>query len=123
MSIAREIQASVWEAECRRDLDAVLSHFHSDATFHPAGGPAQKGHAAIREMTEEFYSSFPELSIDILNEWGNGDSSAVFEFRAHLKDNAGERFTLEGVCLVEIQDGKFTAVRYYEDAPVPVTGV
>jgi hypothetical protein len=122
MSIAHDLQASAWDAECRRDLDALLTHFHPDATFHPAGAPAQQGHAAIREMTEGFYRSYPELEIDILNEWGNGDSSAIFEFRARLKDNEGNRSTLDGVCLVEIEDGTFTAVRYYEDAPVPITG-
>jgi len=122
MSLARDLQASAWDAECRRDIDAVLSHFHPDATFHPAGAPAQQGHAAIRKLTEDFYRSFPELEIDILNEWGHGDSSAVFEFRARLKDTEGNRSTLDGVCLVEIEDGTFTSVRYYEDAPVPVTG-
>ncbi|MFS2087727.1 nuclear transport factor 2 family protein [Paenarthrobacter nicotinovorans] len=120
MTTARELQTSVWDAECRRDLEAVLSHFHPDAVFHPAGGPPKKGHDAIREMTKEFYSVYPELSIEILNEWGNGESSAVFEFRVDLKDNDGQAVTLDGVILVEIQDGKFTAVRYYEDAPVPV---
>jgi ketosteroid isomerase-like protein len=122
VSRARDLQASVWDAECRRDLDAVLSHFHPDATFHPAGAPAERGHAAIRQMTEDFYRSYPELEIDILNEWGRGDSSAVFEFRARLKDTQGARSTLDGVCLVEIEDGTFTSVRYYEDAPVAVTG-
>jgi ketosteroid isomerase-like protein len=122
MSHARDLQASAWEAECRRDLDALLTHFHPDATFHPAGGPAQRGHTAIREMTEDFYRAFPELEIDILNEWGAGASSAVFEFRARLKDTKGSLSTLDGVCLVEIEDDVFTSVRYYEDAPVPVTG-
>jgi len=122
MSLARDLQASAWDAECRRDVDAVLAHFHPDATFHPAGAPAQQGHAAIRDMTEDFYRSYPELEIDIVDEWGHGDSSAVFEFRAHLRDNEGNRSTLDGVCLVEIGDGTFTSVRYYEDAPVPVTG-
>lgn len=122
MSLARDLQASAWDAECRRDVDAVLAHFHPDATFHPAGAPPRQGHAAIRELTEDFYRSFPELEIDILNEWDRGDSSAVFEFRARLKDTEGNCSILDGVCLVEIEDGTFTSVRYYEDAPVLVTG-
>ena len=121
MSLARDLQASAWDAECRRDLDALLSHFHPDAVFHPAGAPAQQGHAAIRTMTEDFYGSYPELAIDILDEWGDGESSAIFEFQAHLTDLEGGKSTLDGVCLVEIEDGAFTSVRYYEDAPVPVT--
>jgi ketosteroid isomerase-like protein len=120
MSSARDLQASAWDAECRRDLDALLDHFQPDAVFHPYGGAPQRGHAAIRKMTEDFYEAFPVLDIDILGEWGNGDSAAAFEFRAKLTDSEGKRFDLDGVILVEIEDGKFTFVRYYEEAPVPV---
>lgn len=118
MSKARDLQVSAWNAECRRDLETLLGHFHPDAVFHPAGGAPQRGHTAIRSMTEEFYRSYPELDIDILGEWSRGDSAAVFEFRAHLTDATGSRSTLDGVCLVEIADGVFTSVRYYEDAPI-----
>lgn len=119
MSSVRALQESAWDAECRHDLDALLDHFHPDATFHPYGGAPQRGHAAIRSMTEDFYRSFPELAIDLLSERGNGESSAAFEFRAKLTDTEGKRFDLDGVILVEVEDGKFTFVRYYEEAPVP----
>lgn len=122
MSAARELQTSAWDAECRHDLDGLLAHFHPDAVFHPAGQPAKQGHDAIRKMTEDFYRSFPELSIEILREWGDGEDSAAFEFRAHLVNVEGERFTLDGMILVEIDGGKFRTVRYYEDAPAPVVG-
>ncbi len=121
MTSARQLQESAWNAECRRDLDALLPHFASDAIFHPAGGAPQQGHDAIRAMTEDFYRLYADLEIDILKEFGNGDSSAAFEFRAHLKDADGNRSTLDGICLVEISTGVFTSVRYYEDAPVPVS--
>lgn len=122
MSFARDLQASVWDAECRHDLEGLLSHFHPDATFHASGQPAKRGHDAIRELTEDFYRSFPELEIDILGEWGNGETSAVIEFRAHLRDPDGARFAVQGVNVVEIEDGKFKTVRSYEEAPTPVTG-
>lgn len=122
MTSARTLQESAWDAECRHDLDALLDHFLPDATFHAYGQPPQHGHDAIRRMTEDFYRSFPELEIDVLREWADGESSAAFEFRARLKDKDGQRFTLDGVILVEIADGKFQTVRYYEEAPVPVTG-
>lgn len=121
MSFARDLQTSAWDAECRHDLDGLLGHFLPDATFYAYGQPPQQGHAAIRTLTEDFYRAFPELSIDVLGEWTNGDSAAAFEFRAHLTDPDGKRFTLQGVILVEIAEGKFKTVRYYEEAPVPVT--
>ena len=32
MLTPREVSESYWAAECRRDLDGVTEHFHSDAT-------------------------------------------------------------------------------------------
>lgn len=119
MSSVRALQESAWDAECRRDLDALLDHFQPDAMFYAYGQPPQQGHAAIRKLTEDFYASFPELEIDVLGGWTDGDSSGAFEFLARLKDADGQRFTLKGVILVEVEDGKFTSVRYYEEAPVP----
>jgi ketosteroid isomerase-like protein len=121
MSFARDLQASAWDAECRHDLDGLLSHLLPDATFHASGQRATQGHDAIRALTEDFYRSFPELEVDILGEWGDGETSAVIEFRAHLKDPDGHRFALQGVNVVEIEDGKFKTVRSYEEAPAPVT--
>jgi len=122
MSFARDLQASAWDAECRHDLDGLLSHFLPDATFHASGQAAVKGHAAIRTLTEDFYRSFPELEVEILAEYGDGQTSAVIEFRARLKDPDGNRFALQGVNLVEILKGKFKTVRSYEESPVAVTG-
>ncbi len=121
MSRAFDLQSAAWDAECRHDLAALLEYFHPDAVFHPAGGAPQQGHAAIRAMTEDFYRSYPELEIEIAGEWGDGETSAVFEFRAHLTDADGGRSTLDGVCLVNIEGERFTSVRYYEDAPVAAT--
>lgn len=120
MSRVRQIQDSAWDAEVRRDLDELIAHFHTDAVFHPAGGAPQRGHEAIRAMTEEFYAAYPELAIEVRNEWNRGDSAGVFEFRARIADNDGVEFTLDGVCAVEIDGDLITSVRYYEDAPVRV---
>lgn len=122
MSFARDLQASVWDAECRHDLDGLLSHFLPDATFHASGKPAVLGHNGIRSMTEDFFRDFPELEIDILGEWGDGETSAVIEFRARMKDPDGNRFALQGVNVVEIENGKFKTVRSYEEAPAPISG-
>lgn len=119
MTTVHALQASAWDAECRHDLDTLLGHFAPEAVFHPAGGAPQTGHAAIRAMTEEFYAAYPDLSIEVRREWTD-ETSGAFEFRAHLVDTQGARSTLDGICLVEVAEGRFTSVRYYEDAPVPV---
>jgi uncharacterized protein (TIGR02246 family) len=120
MSTITELQASAWEAECRHDLDGLLEHFHPDATFHQSDGDQYHGHAAIRAMTEDFYREFPGCQVEILREYGDGTTSAAIEFRATLTDPEGKVSVLQGVQLVEVEDGKFKSVRGYEEKPVPV---
>ena len=119
MSAITELQASAWDAECRHDLDGLLEHFHPDATFHQSDGDSYSGHAAIRGMTEQFYREFPGCEVEILREFGNGETSAAIEFRATLTDPNGNVSVLQGVQLVEVEDGKFKSVRGYEEQPVP----
>ena len=120
MSRILDLQRSAWDAECRHDLDGLLSHFLPDATFHASGQSPKHGHAAIRDLTEQFFGSFPGLEVEILGEWGNGETSGVIEFRAHLRDPDGNRFQLQGVNVVEVENDKFKTVRSYEEAPTPV---
>ncbi len=120
MSAITELQASAWEAERQHDLDGLLEHFHPDATFHQSDGDKFSGHDAIRAMTEDFYREFPDFQIEILREFGDGERSAAIEFRVTLTDPDGEVSVMQGVQLVEVEDGKFKSVRGYEEQPVPV---
>lgn len=119
MSFISELQASAWAAECGHDLDALLDHFAPDATFHQSNGKVYQGHTAIRTMTEKFLRQYPDCKVEILREYGNGQTSAAIEFRATMTDVNGLVSVLQGVQLVEVQDGKFTSVRGYEEQPVP----
>jgi uncharacterized protein (TIGR02246 family) len=121
MSVISELQESVWEAEGGHDLDTMLDLFHSDATFHQSDGDVYRGHAEIRKMTEEFLAEYPGCTVEILSEYGDGASSAAIEFCATVTDTEGKAFTVNGVQLVEVDDGKFRSVRGYEEKPVPVT--
>ena len=119
MSFISELQASAWAAECGHELDALLEHFTPDATFHQSNGEVYRGHTAIRAMTEDFLREYPECKVEILREYGNGETSAAIEFRATMTDVNGVISVLQGVQLVEVHDGKFTSVRGYEEQPVP----
>jgi ketosteroid isomerase-like protein len=120
MTTVSELQASAWDAECRHDFDALLGHFLPDATFHQSNGRRHHGHAAIRTMTEEFCREYPGCSVEILREYGDGETSAAIEFRATITDVDGNVSVLQGVQLVEVQDGRFKSVRGYEEQPVRV---
>ena len=121
MSTASELQASAWDAEVRHDFDALLDHFLPNATFHASGSQEKRGHAAIRELTQDFCRRYPGLEVEFLREYGNGETSAAFEFRATITDAQGVRSVLQGVNLVEIENGKFKAVRSYEELPSPIS--
>jgi ketosteroid isomerase-like protein len=117
MSSPREISESCWAAERRGDLDAVMGHFHADATYRAPDGP-RAGLDAIRGMYEYYAKDFPELvSLEILREFPDGDTAAI-EFDAVVTDPEGMRYRVRGVNLVQVRDGKFVSVRSYEDQPV-----
>ena len=113
MTTPREVGESYWRAEARRDVEGVLSHFHSDATFHPVTGPLV-GHDQIRTFYDGMGDDFPGLEVTVVRDITAGDEAAL-EWAAVLIDRAGKRFPIYGVNLVRIRDGKFTHVRAYYD--------
>lgn len=68
---------------------------------------------------EDFYRVRSGSRSRSFDEWGDGEASAVFEFRARLKNPDGERFTLQDPFPVGIEDGRSSPVRWQEEAPVP----
>ena len=114
----REVSESYWAAECRRDVDAVVEHFHADGTYEVPDGQLRRGHEAIRPAYEEHMRLFPGLEVNIVREFPLGDRSAL-EFAAVATDPAGVRYRIRGVNVVHVRDGKYVSVRSYEDAPTP----
>lgn len=112
----RLVSESYWAAECRRDIDAVLAHYHPDAVYEDAGGRCD-GLAAIRSAYEASARTYPGLEVTIVREFPAGDRSAL-EFDAILIDVDGGRHRVRGVNVVEVQGGRFLSVRSYEDPPV-----
>ncbi len=113
MTTPREVGESYWRAEARRDVEGVLSHFHSDAVFHPVTGPSV-GHDEIRTFYEGMGDDFPGLEVTLVRDITAGDEAAL-EWAAVLIDRAGNRFPIYGVNLGRIRDGKFTHVLVYYD--------
>lgn len=113
MSDPRAVAESYWSAECARDIEAVLAHFHPDATFQPAG-VLLSGHAEIRTFFEDSIARFPGLECRIVHEVRNGDEASL-EWDAVLIDQDGVRHPLVGVNVIQVEDGKFRSVRAYFD--------
>jgi ketosteroid isomerase-like protein len=116
MRTPREISESYWEAECRRDVDGVMAHYHPDATYEDGGG-LRRGHDEIRAAYAESARAYPGLEVAIVREFVGSPDSSGLEFDATLIDAAGTRFRVRGVNVVTVRDGRFTSVRSYEDSP------
>jgi ketosteroid isomerase-like protein len=118
MRTPREVSESYWAAECRRDIDGVMEHYHPDATYEDSGG-LRRGHPEVRVAYEESARAYPGLEVTIVQEYsgsGSTDRSAL-EFEAVLIDAEDRRYRVRGVNVVAVRDGKFVSVRSYEDAP------
>jgi ketosteroid isomerase-like protein len=116
MPTPREVSESYWNAECRRDIDGVMAHYHGDATYEDGGG-LRRGHAEVRRAYAASARDYPGLEVTIVREFTNGEDASALEFDAVLIDHEGRRFRIRGVNVVHVRDGKFVSVRSYEDPP------
>lgn len=121
MPTPRDIGESYWRAEASRDVEAVLAHFHTDATFHNPDGPLV-GHDQIRTFYDGMGDEFPGLEVEVVRDITNGNEAAL-EWAAVLIDRDGNRFPIYGVNLVRIRGDKFEHVRaYYDPTQFPQPG-
>ncbi len=114
METPREVAQSYWAAECRRDLDAVLDHYHADAVVHPPSGTPLVGREEIATFYVDEMQEYPGLEVQIVHEVRNG-AEASLEWEAVLVDDAGRRHRFRGVNVVRVRDGKFEWARAYFD--------
>jgi limonene-1,2-epoxide hydrolase len=102
------------EACCRRDLDAVLTHFHDDAIYHNIPIPPVQGLAAIRAMLAGFLESASEVDWKIHHTLANDDGLVMNERTDCFTLPAG-RLELPVSGVFEVRDGKIAAWRDYFD--------
>lgn len=119
MKTPREIAESYWNAECARDLDAVLEHYHPDAVVHPPHGPPLRGREQISTFYVDEMRDYPGLEVNIVHEVADGDEAAL-EWEAVLTDHDGVRHPFCGVNIVRTDGAMFTSVRAYFD-PAAIT--
>ncbi|CAB4661655.1 unannotated protein [freshwater metagenome] len=116
MSTALEVATSYWKAECERDTEKVLAHYHHDATFCPPG-QTLVGHEQIRTFYDASGADFPGLAVKIGNNFTVGDQTAI-EWVATLTSVSGEVFTIKGVNIIKMRGEKFEWVHAYFDPTV-----
>ena len=118
MNATREVAESYWAAECRRDVDGVMTHYHEDATYQDGAG-LLRGQAAIRQYYEASARDYPGLEVEILREYPASPDTSAFEVDAVLTDHQGARFRIQGLISITVREGKMASIRCYEDPLKP----
>ena len=114
-----EVAESYWAAECRRDIEAVMAHYHPDATYQDAGG-LLRGHAEIRTFYEESKRAYPGLEVRIIREFhAESPDCSALQVEAVLIDAEGKRFGIKGLNVATVSDGKLVSLRCFEDPLTP----
>jgi ketosteroid isomerase-like protein len=107
----REIAESYWRAECSRDIDAILAHFHPDAELI-APGATLRGHGEIRGFYEDAVARFPGLEVTVGRDLSTGDEACI-EWEAVMIDHEGKRHPASGANVIRVSGGKLERVRVY----------
>lgn len=113
---------SALETMNRRDLPAIMSRWHDDATFtYPMTGEI-KGKKALEEFFRKFMEQFPEVKFKLVNVYVKnifafGLSNTVgVEWEYEITNREGKTFHNCGISTSRVRRGKVVASReYYYD--------
>jgi hypothetical protein len=102
------------QAANRHDLDTMVSYFatdfRSEQPLHPER--AFTGQAGVRNNWSRFFTTVPDMQIDILNEVTEGDTVWA-ELHYHGTQTDGTKFTVKGVTIQGIQANQIIWTRLY----------
>ncbi len=123
MAGPEDVVRSMIEACCRRDLDAVVSHFHEDAIYHNIPIQPVQGIAGIRAMLSGFLTTASSVEWKIHNSLSNDDGLVMNE-RTDCFTLPQGRLELPVMGVFEVRDGKIAAWRdYFDMGPLkPIMG-
>lgn len=114
MASGETVVRSMIEACCRRDLDAVLTHFHEDAVYHNVPIEPVQGLAAIRAMLAGFLDSASDVDWKIHQTLAD-ENGLVMNERTDCFTLPTGRLELPVMGVFEVRDGKIAAWRDYFD--------
>ncbi len=102
------------QAANRHDLDAMVAcfapDFRSEQPLHPER--AFTGQAGVRKNWSFFFTTIPDMQVEILNEVEEG-GTVWAELHYHGTQTDGKQFTVKGVTLLGIQADQIIWGRLY----------
>lgn len=120
-STARETTESYLDAENRRDLEAILTHFADDVRFVTPEGVVLTGREGIRPFYAADAAALPTLSVELVDHLADGDRAAV-EWRAEATTAGGEPVRMHGTNVVTLRAGRFSRFDAYRCQTRDATG-
>lgn len=102
------------------DLEAMTDCFHSDygSTFPAHPERAFQGHESMRANWSGIFAGIPDLHTTLLRSSVDGDTVwSEWEWQGHQRD--GATFSMAGVTLQGVRDGRIEWARLYMEPVLP----
>ena len=123
-SSPKEVIERMIQALNRHDLDAMVAlfapNFRSEQPLHPERDFT--GQAGVRKNWSFFFTTIPDIQVEILNEVTEGDTVWT-ELHYHGTQTDGTTFTVKGVTIQGIQANQIIWTRLYiepvQELPIP----
>ena len=96
------------------DTESFLGFIAADGSFRYASAPPVRGHAAIGEAVNGFYSSIAGLRHDVRRQLSDGNA-VVCEGEVTYTRHDGSAVTLPFANVFEVADGLISVYRIYID--------
>ena len=113
-SSAKLVFERMIQAANRHDLDAMVACFapdyRSEQPLHPERDFT--GQAGVRNNWSFFFTTIPDIQVEILNEAAEGDTVWA-ELHYHGTQTDGKKLNVKGVTLSGIQANQISWVRLY----------
>ena len=124
----QELFDAYGEAWASRDAEAIAAHHAEDGIFHlHADGEPVHGREAIRDTFAGFLAQWPDLTFteqdSHVEDWGwvvrwtmSGTLAESGEVTEGSSAQAGARFEVDAVDVIEVANGALTAKHTYADS-------
>ncbi len=94
------------------DVDGIASFFTEDGVFEDVcSRELHTGHEALKALAREVFAAIPDMKLTITSCLCEGNRMAVEWVQTGTR--AGRRFSLPGVSIADVRDGKFSREAMY----------
>ena len=108
----REMAEGLAAAWSCGDVEGIASFFTEDGVFEDVcNRESHAGHEALKALAREVFAAIPDMKLTITSYLCEGDRMAVEWVQTGTR--AGKRFSLPGVSIAIVREGKFSREAMY----------